>query len=970
MHTKNYFLSFMVAFVFCWTNLAAQEQPFTYVVATDNSGDFTTVQAAVDACKEGEQRSIIFIKNGTYKEMVNVPKGKIISLIGESAEGVLITFDRDRGAGSDFTDFRDITTCQFYGEDMYVEGLTIENSSGNVGQAEAHYVASDRQTYKNCRFLGYQDTQRTNSGARAYFKDCFIQGATDFIFGDGLMYYDNCTVNCVKGGGYVTAPAECAFFLRKTENATGRVLRVTYIFRDCDITADPDVAADTYYLGRPWKEYSGVYYLNCKMGKHIKPQGWTEWNGNEKSACFAEYGSCDLSGNMLDVSGRIDWSFQLAQEDAEMFTPAYVFDKANSRVPYDPVALCEKVQSPQYAEQSGKQLTWMSVKGAIGYVILKNGKFMAATTATTYSEDDLTGRYSIKSIAEHGALSQAVRVENTDKQILKAFPTAEGFGKLATGGRGGKVVTVTNLEDDAEGSIEGSLRWAFNQYKSDFTIVFAVSGRIELVAPLKVKKSNFTVAGQTAPGDGICITSNKVNLGGSSNFILRHIRFRIGQTDVNGNILAENSLGAENCENFIIDHCTFGWSVEENINTFDDHFHTVQWCIVHEGLYNAGHPKGVRGYGCQWGGSSATYHHNLLANNQSRSPRFNGSRGGTIGQDLSVYLEYINNVNYNWGSSGACYGGENTSENRKFFGHEGNFINNYYKPGPATPSGTHYFFNQSLQRDGATSLGPSKWHFSGNIMEGDDAVTADNWKGFKNSTSYSIDDIKVDTIIQTSGDHDHQKYHYDWDTYTYKNYETAAEAYESVLAAVGAWPRDLIDTRIVKSVREGLAPYGNHGIIDLPSQAEGPLAYDTFDRVVDSDGDGMDDAWELANGLSPADPADGNSLTELGYTALEVYLNSLVGENIKHDFSTVGIQSEHADQRLELASTIVTEELEILCDEDLDGAYIYTINGTRIMGVKIEGGKTLSVSGLESGYYIIAVYTKAGDAKIAKFLKK
>jgi hypothetical protein len=122
MHTKNYFLSFMVAFVFCWTNLAAQEQPFTYVVATDNSGDFTTVQAAVDACKEGEQRSIIFIKNGTYKEMVNVPKGKIISLIGESAEGVLITFDRDRGAGSDFTDFRDITTCQFYGEDMYVEG--------------------------------------------------------------------------------------------------------------------------------------------------------------------------------------------------------------------------------------------------------------------------------------------------------------------------------------------------------------------------------------------------------------------------------------------------------------------------------------------------------------------------------------------------------------------------------------------------------------------------------------------------------------------------------------------------------------------------------------------------------------------------------------------------------------------------------------------------------------------------------
>lgn len=969
MHTKKYFLLFVVAFAFCWARLAAQ-QPFTYVVATDDSGDFTSVQAAVDACPEGENRSIIFIKNGTYKEMVNIPKGKTISLIGESPEGVLITYDRNRGSGSEFTDFKDVTTCQFYGEDMYVEGLTIENSSGNVGQAEAHYVAGDRQTYKNCRFLGYQDTQRTNTGARAYFKDCLVQGATDFIFGNGLMYYDDCTLNCVKGGGYVVAPAEYAFFLRKTETAAERILRVTYVFRDCDITADPDVEADSYYLGRPWKEYSGAYYINCKIGKHIKPEGWKEWDGSENSACFAEYGSRDLAGNTLDISKRVDWSFQLEQADAEMFTPAYTFDKANSRVAYDPITLCEKIQSPRYVELSGEQLVWAPVEGAVGYVVLKDGKFMSATTATVYSVNDVTGRYSVKTIAAHGALSAAIQAEKPEEQILKAFPTAEGFGKLATGGRGGKVVTVTNLEDDATGTIEGSLRWAFNQYSSDFTIVFAVSGRIELVAPLKVSKKNFTIAGQTAPGDGICITKNKINLGGSSNFILRHIRFRIGQTDVDGNILAENSLGAENCENFIIDHCTFGWSVEENINTFDDHFHTVQWCIVHEGLYNAGHSKGVRGYGCQWGGSSATYHHNLLANNQSRSPRFNGSRGNVIGQDLSVYLEYINNVNYNWGSSGACYGGENTSENKKFFGHEGNFINNYYKPGPATPTGTHYFFNQSLQRDGATSLGPSKWHFSGNIMEGDDAVTGDNWKGFRNSTSYPIGDIKVDTVIQTAGDHDHQRYHYDWNVYTYKNYETAAEAYESVLNGAGAWPRDLIDTRIVKSVREGSAPYGNNGIIDFPSQAEGELAYDTFDRVVDNDGDGMDDAWELANGLNPNELADGNRLTTLGYTALEVYLNSLVGENIKHEFSSVGIRNERVEHRLELASTVVTDELQILCDEELDGAYVYTINGTRIMGVKMEGTYILPVSNLASGYYVVTVYTKTGDAKVAKFLKK
>ncbi len=966
---RKYFLLFVTTLICCWNKSVAQ-QPFMYVVASDNSGEYSTIQSAIDACPEGEERSIIFIKNGTYKEMVNVPKGKTVSLIGESQDGVLITFDRNRGQGSEFTDFRDITTCQFYGEDMYVEGLTIENSSGDVGQAEAHYVASDRQTYKNCSFLGFQDTQRTNAGARAYFKKCLIQGATDFIFGDGLMYYDDCILNCVKGGGYITAPAEYAFILKKSENKTGRILRFTYILRDCDITADSDVEAGTYYLGRPWKENSGAYYLNCKMGKHIKPEGWKEWNGSENTACFAEYNSRDLTGNVLDVTGRVPWSFQLAKEDAEMLTPEFAFNKANRQIPYDPVALCKEQPAPGYVELSGNVLTWEAVDGAKGYMILKNGRFFATTVENTYTVEDANARYSVKSVAEHGALSVAIPAEKTSEQILKAFPTAEGFGKLATGGRGGNVVTVTNLQDNEEGTIEGSLRWAFNQYNSNFTIVFAVSGNIELVAPLKVNKKNFTVAGQTAPGDGICITKNKVNFGSSSNFILRHIRFRIGQTDVNGNLLAENSFGAENCENFIIDHCTFGWSVEENMNTFDDHFHTVQWCIVHEGLYNAGHPKGVRGYGCQWGGSSVTYHHNLLANNKSRSPRFNGSRGGTVGQDLSVYLEFINNVNYNWGSSGACYGGENTSENSKFKGHEGNFINNYYKPGPATPEGNRYFFNQSLQREGATSLGPSKWHFSGNIMDGNEKVTEDNWKGFKNNTSYNINDIKVDTIIQTTGDHDQKKYHYDWNVYTYKNYETAAEAYESVLAGAGAWPRDLIDARIVRSVREGNAPYGNKGIIDFPSQAEGLIAHDTFDMVVDKDADGMDDAWELVNNLNPNDPADRNAATELGYTALEVYLNSLVGENIKHDFSSVGIETIRKEYGLQLANTVVEDEIRIISDEEPAGAYIYTLNGTKIRSEKMDGACSLNVSGLASGYYMIAVYMKDGNAKVAKFLKR
>ena len=289
--------------------------------------------------------------------------------------------------------------------------------------------------------------------------------------------------------------------------------------------------------------------------------------------------------------------------------------------------------------------------------------------STFTKEAASTAVYTVCSVSRHGVTSEKVTMKEKDQ--LTAFPTAEGFGKYATGGRGGKVVTVTTLDDSGE----GSLRWAFNQYPDEpLTIVFAVSGEIQLKSALSIKRADWTLAGQTAPGEGIVLSHNKVNFGGSQNFIVRNMRFRSGATDTGGNVLTDQACGVENCSNFIFDHCNFGWSVEENMNTQDSHFLTVQYSIVHEGLYNAGHPKGVRGYGTQWGGSPATYHHNLLAHNNSRSPRFNGARG----DDYVVFMEYINNVNYNFGSGGA-YGGENTADIVKYNGknsaHECNFIN-------------------------------------------------------------------------------------------------------------------------------------------------------------------------------------------------------------------------------------------------------------------------------------------------------
>lgn len=469
---------------------------------------------------------------------------------------------------------------------------------------------------------------------------------------------------------------------------------------------------------------------------------------------------------------------------------------------------------------------------------------------------------------------------------LPAFPGAEGFGKYASGGRGGQVVYVTSLADDSDGTTEGTLRWAMKQYPNEpITVCFAVSGEIRLVKDLRINRKNYTIAGQTAPGMGIIITHNKVNCGGSENFIIRNIRFRIGRNDVNGNIITQNAFGAENCSNYIIDHCEFGWSTEENMNTYDSHFITVQYCIVHEGLNNSGHPKGARGYGCQWGGSPATYHHNLLVNNNKRSCRFNGAQSN----DYVVYLDYINNVNYNFeGGSNGCYGGENTAKlaegeyNGLNSAHECNFVNNYYKAGPNTTN-TKYFVSVEKARGGATSWGPSKWYLSGNIFDGVPAATEDNWSAV-NVKFYTKEESRVDTLIRPATPwwrwtQDSIYGRYDFDTYAYaaSSYESAEEAYETVLDTAGVFPRDHVGLRLIADTRAGSYTYTGSqtkkkGIIDTETDAEGFYDYPEADALNDFDADGMPDFWEALNGTDPLNP-DNNTLHESGYTMLEMYLD-------------------------------------------------------------------------------------------------
>lgn len=477
-----------------------------------------------------------------------------------------------------------------------------------------------------------------------------------------------------------------------------------------------------------------------------------------------------------------------------------------------------------------------------------------------------------------GALALALgAVGASAEEKVPAFPGAEGFGRYVTGGRGGNVYHVTTLRDGGT----GSLRWALEQ-AGPRTIVFDVSGTIHLNSELRMP-ANTTLAGQTAPGDGICIADYPVSIG--SNTIIRYMRFRLGNKNVTKNGAdGWDGLGATDNRDIIVDHCSVSWSIDECCSIFGNENTTVQWSIVSHSLVNAGHSKGAHGYGGNWGGSGASFHHNLIAHHGSRTPRL-GPRPGT---QLDERMDMRNNVIYNFGGNG-CYGGEAMTVN---------IVNNYYKPGPATPTDrkgrriagvgvrtqsyvkTYPAFEPSLHIWG-------KYFVEGNVNSKYSDVTRDNW----NYGMYN----QIDTSNSaTDGT---------WNDQTKKDIKlsepmpfvlvtthSAEDAYERVLEYAGAsLSRDSYDELIISDTRNGEASYTGSGVSkglinsqeDLKPNGAGSdwSAWPTLnstEAAADSDRDGMPDAWELANGLNPNDASDRNDLNDEGYTMLEVYLASLV----------------------------------------------------------------------------------------------
>jgi pectate lyase len=414
-----------------------------------------------------------------------------------------------------------------------------------------------------------------------------------------------------------------------------------------------------------------------------------------------------------------------------------------------------------------------------------------------------------------------------------AFPGAEGFGASASGGRGGAVYEVTNLDDAGPGSLRDALA------QGNRTVVFRVSGTIDLKTQLRLNKPNVTIAGQTAPGDGICLKGRELFIADTENIIVRFLRLRPGDELKQ----EHDALSIRNCRNVIVDHCSMSWSTDSlNDVTHTSGNVTVQWCVLSEPLNGSVHVKGAHGYGTGWDGriidgkgGGGSYHHNLLAHCASRAPRIGYYK---LGRGL---IDCRNNVIYNCGAS---YGGE---------GDDFNYVANYYRPGPASaelrrPAGNLF----DIWRD------DSRMYVFGNAFEGIPDVEKNNaahvtFKKGEPSRVLVPEPFEVPAVETQSAD----------------------EALRLVLASAGAIlpKRDAVDERILDDARNRTGK-----IINSQADVGGWPTLVSAPPPPDADHDGMPDAWESANSLDQNNPADGSQLRPDGYTQLEHYLNDLANK--------------------------------------------------------------------------------------------
>jgi hypothetical protein len=521
------------------------------------------------------------------------------------------------------------------------------------------------------------------------------------------------------------------------------------------------------------------------------------------------------------------------------------------------------------AEQGSVSLTWRPVKGAKAYRVFAaydmDAEVAYRTALEAASLEDCLGdttkpRDSVRAEKNNSLKHYAWRVDTImeDGEIIHgdvwkfrvrhlAFPGAEGYGRFARGGRGGRVLHVTNLDDSGPGSLREAV-----EAEGPRTIVFDVSGRIKLKSRLIMRNSDLTIAGQTAPGEGICLSNYNLGGLGAKDLIVRYMRVRPGNTS--GKTL--DGMGLASCDNAIVDHCSISWTQDESFSSRGAKNITLQRTLISEALNVAGHKKYEKGkshgFAASIGGDIGSFHHNLLAHCAGR----NWSLAGSVDQANRHMgrLDIRNNVVFNWDHRTTDGGAK-----------EVQFVNNYYKPGPAS----RVFHVLMPERKWVGAFGPQDYYVKGNVMEGKYGA-GDRYAGVKSDNGDPIEGFIVEKpffephVATTS----------------------AKKAYRDVLADIGCNvpALDKHDQRVLDEVRTGKTTYkgGVSGLPGLPDSQEDVGGWDDYPEEHrpadwDADGDGMPGEWEVSHSLDPADASDGPADADGdGYTNLEDYLNSLV----------------------------------------------------------------------------------------------
>ncbi len=872
-------------------------------VAANGTGNFCTIQGAVDFVPANNaQRVVVSVKNGTYTEIVYIPSNKPqITVKGESRAGTVQRYANNCNLNCAVSgNYR--TSFGVDANDFALENITLHNTTPQGGsQAEALRTNGLRAVVNQVNLKSFQDTLLTQKSA--FINNSYIEGDVDFMWGNGATYFKNTELKSLRDGGYYTqirnnsgvygnVYVNCRFTKGAgitSGNYLSRIDPDDFPFSQVvliDSQMDSHIIPAGWRFDNPTNPVDAANYPNIRFWEYnstaldaVTPIDCTQRHPISRNSCNNPLSTAeaDFYRNPANITGFTPQEKLTAAVTLSNLSHVYDGSPKAATIATDPGGLTIDVTyngnptAPTNAgtytvvatvndtNYQGSATATLTIAKAAAIVTLTNltqtfdGNPKPVTVTTNPANLSYSITYNGSATVPSAIGNYAVAVSITDpnyaggasgnlniKSTVKAFAAAEGAGAYAVGGRGGDTYHVTNLNDTGAGSLRNGITTATGAR----TIVFDVSGTIELNSRLIINKSFLTIAGQTAPGDGITIAGWTTNVTNAQHVIIRYLRFRTGDIRCSSGMEGD-ALWVDNSKDVIIDHVSASWSIDESLSVTDSDRVTVQWSFITESLNQSCHPEGRHGYGSliRYGSGRISYHHNLYAHHFNRNPR--------VGDNIT--LDFVNNVIYDWGTD-ASYSGAASEGITKV-----NYVGNYLVAGPNTPS---------AKRNRAFNGGSiNTWIYQdGNVIDGNVNGTHDGantgWAMFANlytqqaaPINLSADDASVkeanDSLIDIAP-------------------SDAETAYNQVLLTAGSSrKRDAVDTRIFNETR-----YETGAMINSQNDVGGFPLLNSLPAPVDTDQDGLPDTWENQNGLNPNDPADAALIAPNGYSNLENYVNS------------------------------------------------------------------------------------------------